>query len=77
MSNRLDKFLDEIYDEAALLDLSLRDLESLSGLSYSTVWRLQNRLTPTPRLNTVVRLAEAVGLEFVLEKTAKGRRKSA
>ena len=42
--------------------LSMRELEELSGVSYNTVWRLENGLTGAhPR--TLRRLAEVLGVD--------------
>jgi len=42
--------------------LSMRELEELSGVSYNTIWRLENNLTGAhPR--TVRRLARALGVD--------------
>jgi transcriptional regulator with XRE-family HTH domain len=42
--------------------LSMRELESLSGVSYNTIWRLENGLTGgQPR--TIRRLAKTLGVE--------------
>jgi len=42
--------------------LSLRELEERSGVSYNTIWRIEDgRQGPHPR--TVRKLAEALGVE--------------
>ncbi len=42
--------------------LSMRELEERSGVSYNTIWRLENGLTGAqPR--TIRRLAEVLGVE--------------
>ncbi len=42
--------------------LSMRELEEKSGVSYNTIWRLENGLTGAhPR--TIRKLAEAFGVE--------------
>lgn len=42
--------------------LSMRELESKSGVSYNTIWRLENGLTGgQPR--TIRKLAQALGVE--------------
>jgi DNA-binding XRE family transcriptional regulator len=42
--------------------LSMRELESLSGVSYNTIWRLENGLTGgQPR--TIRKLAKTLGVE--------------
>ena len=42
--------------------LSMRELEQRSGVSYNTIWRLENGLTGAqPR--TIRRLAEALAVE--------------
>jgi transcriptional regulator with XRE-family HTH domain len=42
--------------------LSMRELEDRSGVSYNTIWRLENGLTGAhPR--TLRRLAEVLGVE--------------
>jgi transcriptional regulator with XRE-family HTH domain len=44
--------------------LSMRELEERSGVSYNTIWRLENGLTGAqPR--TIRRLAEVLGVEPV------------
>ncbi len=42
--------------------LSMRELEERSGVSYNTIWRLENGLTGAqPR--TIRRLAEVLGVD--------------
>jgi transcriptional regulator with XRE-family HTH domain len=42
--------------------LSMRELEEMSGVSYNTIWRLENRRTGAqPR--TIRRIAEVLGVE--------------
>jgi transcriptional regulator with XRE-family HTH domain len=42
--------------------LSMRELEELAGVSYNTIWRLENRLTGAqPR--TIRKIAEALGVD--------------
>jgi transcriptional regulator with XRE-family HTH domain len=42
--------------------LSMRELEEMSGVSYNTIWRLENGLTGAqPR--TIRRIAEVLGVE--------------
>ena len=44
--------------------LSMRELEERSGVSYNTIWRLENGLTGAqPR--TIRRLAEVLGVDPV------------
>jgi transcriptional regulator with XRE-family HTH domain len=44
--------------------LSMRELEEMSGVSYNTIWRLENGLTGAqPR--TIRRIAEVLGVEPV------------
>jgi transcriptional regulator with XRE-family HTH domain len=44
--------------------LSMRELEERSGVSYNTIWRLENGLTGAqPR--TIRRLADVLGVEPV------------
>jgi transcriptional regulator with XRE-family HTH domain len=42
--------------------LSMRELEEISGVSYNTIWRLENGITGAqPR--TIRRIAEVLGVE--------------
>ena len=42
--------------------LSMRELEEMSGVSYNTIWRLENGLTGAqPR--TIRKIAEVLGVE--------------
>jgi transcriptional regulator with XRE-family HTH domain len=42
--------------------LSMRELEEMSGVSYNTIWRLENRLTGAqPR--TIRKIAVVLGVE--------------
>ena len=42
--------------------LSMRELEELAGVSYNTIWRLENRLTGAqPR--TIRKVAKALGVD--------------
>ena len=42
--------------------LSMRELEQMSGVSYNTIWRLENGLTGAqPR--TIRKIAKALGVE--------------
>ena len=42
--------------------LSMRELEEMSGVSYNTIWRLENGLTGAqPR--TIRRIAEVLGVD--------------
>jgi transcriptional regulator with XRE-family HTH domain len=42
--------------------LTLRELEEVSGVSYNTIWRLENGFTEA-RPSTIRRLAAALGVE--------------
>jgi transcriptional regulator with XRE-family HTH domain len=42
--------------------LSMRELEGLSGVSYNTIWRLENGFTEA-RPRTIRRLAAALGMK--------------
>lgn len=42
--------------------LSMRELEERSGVSYNTIWRLENGLTGA-QAKTIRRLAAALGVE--------------
>jgi transcriptional regulator with XRE-family HTH domain len=43
--------------------LSLRDLEWLSGIRHNTIWRIENGKSKRTHRNTVIRLANALGVE--------------
>lgn len=42
--------------------LTLRELEEVSGVSYNTIWRLENGFTQA-RPSTIRKLASALGVE--------------
>ena len=42
--------------------LTLRELEEVSGVSYNTIWRLENGFTAA-RPSTIRKLAAALGVE--------------
>nr|BAL52703.1 XRE family transcriptional regulator [uncultured prokaryote] len=44
--------------------LSLRQLEQLSGVDYSTISKLETGESRNPRLETIVRLAQALGVDL-------------
>lgn len=44
--------------------LSLRQLEQLSGVDYSTISKLETGESRSPRLETIVRLAQALGVDL-------------
>ena len=43
--------------------LSLRDLEWLSGIRHNTIWRIETGQTKSAHRYTVIRLANALGVE--------------
>ncbi len=43
--------------------LSMRELEYFSGVRHNTIWRIENGHTTHTHLSTVVKLADALGVE--------------
>ena len=43
--------------------LSLRELEELSGISYNTIWRIEDGRRKRTHPRTVRKLAQALGVE--------------
>jgi len=43
--------------------LSMRDLEWLSGIKHNTIWRIENGVSKRTHRNTVISLADALGVE--------------
>ncbi len=43
--------------------LSMRELETLSGVSYNTIWRLETGRTIEARPRSIRALADALGVE--------------
>lgn len=70
----LNHVLDEIYDKADELKMSLRDMAEVSGLHYQTVWMIQQRKTLYPQYVTVSQLADAVGLCLQTEMKKQKRK---
>lgn len=72
----INQLMDDIYNDAVdLLDMSWSDLAKRAGLSYSTVYRLGERITLNPQIKTVLRLAGAVGRKVTLERRIPVRRR--
>lgn len=44
--------------------LSLRQLEQLSGVDYSTISKIETGESRSPKLETIVRLAQALGVNL-------------
>lgn len=44
--------------------LSLRQLEQLSGVDYSTISKIETGESRSPKLETIVRLAQALGVDL-------------
>lgn len=44
--------------------LSLRQLERLSGVDYSTISKIETGESRSPKLETIVRLAQALGVDL-------------
>jgi len=64
---KLESFVDDIYEIAHdVWDFSWVDLAEEAGCSYTTVWRLGMRVTRWPRLQTIFKLARAVGMDVDL-----------
>ena len=75
---KLNAIVDQIFIDAdEVCDYTWTQLADAAGVGTSTVYNLGNRQTQRPQLRTVLRLAEAVGLEFVLRRHAKQKRKAA
>lgn len=74
---KLNDTLDLIYDEASNQGFSFPSLAEASGLSISTIHRLNDRLTEYPRFHTVYRLATAVGIEVTFVRRQRAGRKTA
>jgi len=64
----LNRIVDDIFHEADRLGMSNMDLAVASDLCYSTVIRLDLRVTQYPRLDTVYKLCNAVGFELIARK---------
>jgi len=61
---KLESLVDDIYEIASdVWDFSWADLAEQSGCAYTTVWRLGMRVTRWPRLQTLYKLARAVGMD--------------
>jgi len=64
---KLESFVDDIYEIAHdVWDYSWAELAEQAGCSYTTVWRLGMRVTRWPRLQTIYKLAQAVGMDIGL-----------
>jgi len=63
--NELDEIVDFLFDAAVdLCDYSWYDIAQNSGLSYTTVQRLGDRITRQPRFSTIWKIARCVGYSF-------------
>ncbi len=63
----LDKVVDEVFQKAAMLDLTDADLARVTGLSYPTILNLDNRVTRYPQLRTVIMLAKGMNMVLSLD----------
>ena len=74
---KLDAMLDDIFDRSDELNMSLTEMADASGLAYSTVFRINARITRLPRLKTVLDLAQAVHMDLILVAQKLKMRKGA
>ena len=65
------------YERADELRMPSAVLAEEAGLSISTIYRLDHRIVETPRLKTVMLLAQAVGMDIELVAHSLKRRKVA
>lgn len=64
---KLTELVDDIYEAATdVWDFSWFQLANESGLAYNTVYRLGMRITRWPQLQTIFKLARAVGMDVNL-----------
>lgn len=62
---KLDQLLDQIFQSISE-ELTYQEIAAKSGLSVSTVWNIDKRVTRLPRLKTVFALARVGGLDLQL-----------
>ena len=54
------------------LGLTLADMKERTGIEKGNLSRLENATNPNPTIDTLVRYADAVGKELVIELVDKG-----
>jgi len=73
---KLNLLVDQIFDEISYYGWTLSNVADRAKLCYSTVIRLNNRMTVSPHLRTVFALAKAVGFDIQLIKTETKRKRA-
>jgi hypothetical protein len=66
---QLDKVLDKLFQIAVHDKLSWSDLANASGMAYSTIVNLGERITKRPQYRTVLLLAKTVGRTIAIKHT--------
>lgn len=61
MQNRLG---DNLRKHRTAAGLSLRDLGAAASVPFASIWRLEKGYTDNPQLDTVQRLANALGVSL-------------
>jgi len=67
----LNRLLDKIFDWCDDHDYTWYDMAIMSGLSYSTIYNLGERITVFPQLRTVMLLTKGVGYTLHLDNKIK------
>ena len=69
----LEDLTEEFFADTAKRQWSWKQLATASDLSYSTIFRLGMRITRYPRLDTVFKIAKALGKYIETKKRFKRR----
>ena len=73
----LSRLVDDLFNEAYGQKLSWKDFAKTSNLSYSTIVRLGTRVTRFPRLDTIFKIARALGKVIEIKKRIKRKLRKA
>lgn len=64
----LHSIVDAVYEEAAQSSWNWFQLSKQSGISYTTVYNLGERITRWPQFRTIFKLCRAVGWDLTISK---------
>jgi DNA-binding phage protein len=79
LQNNVDEreivFVEVIYDLLMLSDHERKEIADSAGVHWTTLYAWMSVKTRKPRLDTVCRVARALGYEVILKRTSRNRPK--